>query len=279
MVSIIIPCFNDADFIEQSVQSALCQTYENKEIIVVDDGSDKETKAVLKKLEPKINLLITQENKGTSAARNTGIAAASGEYILVLDSDDYFETTFCEIATEIFRKDSNIKIVTCYAQWFWNNKDFQIFKPHGGVLVNVLLNNIAMGSSMFNKTDWKNVKGYDEEMFKGFEDWEFYIRLHKNGGRTHVVPEVLFHYRKKNNSRTSIANENKYGLLEYIYLKHADLYKENFELFTKDLLNKIKIEEREKIKNTKRIDFKLGNAILRPLRFIKSLISKRNVSK
>jgi len=271
-VSIIIPCYNDDEYIEQAVQSALDQTYENKEIIVVDDGSNQKTKAVLKKLETKITLLITQENKGTSAARNTGIAAATGEYILVLDSDDYFEPEFCEKAIGIFEKDSNIKMVTCYARWFWNHKDFQIFIPAGGGLKNFLITNSSLGT-IFCKKNWKEVGGYDEKMIKGFEDWEFYIRLHKNGGRTEVIPMVLFHYRKKKKSRTTLANENKYELLEYIYLKHADLYKENFELFTKNLLNKIKIEEREIIKNTERIDFKLGKSILRPLRFFKSLIS------
>ena len=90
LVSIIIPCYNDAQYIEQSVQSALDQTYPYKEIIVVDDGSNVETKAVLKKLESKITLLITQENQGQSTARNVGIKATKGDFILVLDSDDYF---------------------------------------------------------------------------------------------------------------------------------------------------------------------------------------------
>jgi hypothetical protein len=275
-LSIIIPCYNDAEFIEQSVQSALDQTYENKEIIVVDDGSNDETKAVLKNLEPKITLFITQENKGTSASRNIGIDASTGEYILVLDSDDYFEPEFCEKAIEIFEKYSNIKMVTCYARWFWDNKNFQIFKPAGGGLKNFLISNSSLGTIFFKK-NWEEVGGYDEKMINGFEDWEFYIRLHKNGGRTQVIPEVLFHYRKKEKSRTTLANENKYELLEYIYLKHVELYKENFELFAKHLLEKIKKEEREKIKITERIDFKLGTTILKPFRFIKSLLSKRNV--
>ena len=84
-VSIIIPCFNDADYIEQSVQSAIDQTYQNKEIIVIDDGSDQKTKEVLKKIEPKIDKLIIQENLGVVIARNNGIEAAKGEFILTLD--------------------------------------------------------------------------------------------------------------------------------------------------------------------------------------------------
>lgn len=272
-ISIVIACYNDHEFIEQAVKSALDQTYKNKEIIVVDDGSNSKTKVVLKSLEPKINFLITQENKGTSAARNTGIEAATGEYILVLDSDDFFEPQFCEKAINIINEKPNTKLVTCFARWFWNDKNFQVFKPAGGDLKKFLVNSASLGNSLFRKTEWKEIGGYDQQMTMGFEDWEFFIRLHRNGGETYVIPEVLFNYRKKNNSRTTMANEHKFELLEYIYLKHADLYKKNFDLFIKHILNEFKKEEGEKIKNKNRIDFRLGKAFLRPLRFIKSLIS------
>ena len=103
LTSIIIPCYNDAQYIEQSVLSAVNQTYPYIEVIVVDDGSNAETKKILKKLESKIFKLITQENYGQSKARNIGIEAANGDYILVLDSDDYIESTFCEKACATYR--------------------------------------------------------------------------------------------------------------------------------------------------------------------------------
>ena len=96
LISIIIPCYNDSDFIEKAVQSALHQTYPNIEVIVVDDGSNTRTKQVLHVLRPSITKLITQENKGQSTARNVGIGAAKGYYILTLDSDDFFEFSFCD---------------------------------------------------------------------------------------------------------------------------------------------------------------------------------------
>ena len=83
-LSIIIPCFNDLKFIENAVKYANIQTYDNKEIIVVDDGSNLETKKVLKNLETKIDNLITQKNSGAGAARNTGIKEANGDFILVI---------------------------------------------------------------------------------------------------------------------------------------------------------------------------------------------------
>jgi len=273
LISIIIPCYNDAQYIEQSVLSALNQTYPYKEVIVVDDGSNEETKAVLKKLETKITKLITQENKGQSTARNIGIQEAKGDYILALDSDDYFEPTFCEKAIDIFLGNDDVKIVTCYTNRLYENKESDIFKPNGGKINCFLLNNCAMGSSMFRKTDWQEANGYDECMRQGFEDWEFHIRLLKVRGNAFVIAEPLFNYRLRKNSTTSKANKIKYDLLKYIYSKHQELYLSNFDLFVNHLLSRIEREEHEKIKNTLRLEFKIGKFILKPLRYVKSIFS------
>jgi hypothetical protein len=271
LISIVIPCYNDVQYIEQAVGSALKQTYPHKEIIVVDDGSNGETKVVLKKLEVKITKLITQENRGQSTARNSGIREAKGDYILVLDSDDFFEVTFCGKAVEAFEKYKSIKLITCYANRIVDNDIVDVFKPRGGKTADFLINNCAMGSAMFKKLDWQEVKGYDECMRLGFEDWEFYIRLVKDGGSAYVIPEPLFNYRMRTNSTTSKANKIKYDLLKYIYSKHRELYLGNFDLFITHLLFKIESEEKEKIKNVQRIEFKLGKGILKPIRWIKTV--------
>ena len=91
LLSIVIPFYNDWQFVAQSIESAINQTYQNKEIIVVDDGSDDRTKKVLLQIEPKINNLIFQDNKSQSTARNKGIRAAQAEFIIGLDSYNYFE--------------------------------------------------------------------------------------------------------------------------------------------------------------------------------------------
>lgn len=272
LVSIIIPCYNDAQYIEQSVNSALNQTYANKEVIVVDDGSNAETKAVLQKLAHKITQLITQENKGQSTARNVGIKEAKGEYILVLDSDDFFEPTFCEKAVAVFESRKEIKIVTCKANLIFENNAKVVYTPEGGSISNFIISNSALGTSLFKKEDWNVCGGYDESMRNGFEDWEFFIRLLKSGGEAEVIQEPLYNYRKRHNSTTNSANKIKYELLQYIYIKHQELYKANYETFIRHLLSKIEREEIEKIKNTQRIEFKIGKAILKPLRWIKSLL-------
>lgn len=277
LVSIIIPCFNDSEYIEKAVSSALNQKHVSKEIIIVDDGSDKKTRDLIKSLESKVDKVIFQENKGVSVARNNGIKMSLGEYILVLDSDDYFEGDFCRKALDVFKSDNNICLVTCYARWFNKDGTFQIHKPTGGDLNNFLYRNCALSNSMFTRKSWENVGGYDESMINGWEDWEFFIRLHKKGGTTYVIPKVLFHYRKQEVSKTSHANEKKYDLLKYIFTKHSDLYIERYPETLSYLINSLKSEQNEKIKFLKKIDFKIGKNILYPLRFIRGIFNKIGV--
>jgi glycosyltransferase involved in cell wall biosynthesis len=269
LISIVIPCYNDAKYIEQSVLSALNQTYSNKEVIVVDDGSNAVTKAVLKKIEPTITKLITQSNQGQSTARNIGIKAAKGDYILVLDSDDFFEPTFCEKALFFFETNLSVKLVICYMNRIYDDTVKDVFKPQGGIVSNFILGNCAIGSAMFKKLDFFMTNGYDQKMTNGFEDWEFYIRLLKEGGSAYVIPELLFNYRLKENSTTTRANLMKYELLQYIYTKHQELYKNHFDIFVSHLLSKVEREEMEKIKNTERLEFLIGKRILQPFRWFK----------
>lgn len=272
LISVVIPCFNDAKYIEQSVLSALNQTYPNIEVIVVDDGSDAATKAALRKIESKVTKLITQENQGQSTARNVGIREAKGDYILTLDSDDYFEATFCEKAMEIIINNNKIKLVTCQANLFFEDGSSYVFIPKGGSIANFLFSSDALGTSMFKKIDWNDCGGYDERMRLGLEDWEFFIRLLKNGGLVEVIQQPLYNYRKRSNSTTSIANINKYKILSYIYQKHKELYIHNYDNFMVVLLNKFESLERENLKTFQKIDYRLGSILLKPLRMIKSLI-------
>jgi glycosyltransferase involved in cell wall biosynthesis len=269
LISIVIPCYNDDLYVEQAVNSAFNQSYINKEIILVDDGSDQKTKEILNKLKPKLTTLISQENKGQSAARNAGIKEANGELIFVLDSDDFVEPTFCEKAINAFVNNYSIKIVTCYANRVFENGISDNINPQGGDILDFLFKNCALGSVMFYKKDWEMVFGYDENMTFGWEDWEFYIRLLKDGGNAYVIKETLFNYRARKNTTTAIANKNQYTLHKYIIFKHKKLYNKHFELTISFLL---KLAENNKINEQKRInslEFRIGKALLFPFRKIK----------
>ncbi|WP_236548023.1 glycosyltransferase [Polaribacter septentrionalilitoris] len=273
-ISVVIPVYNTAQYLETCINSVRKQSYTNIELIVVDDGSDSETKKKLKELSSKIDILIHQENKGQSSARNLGIANTTGEFVLVLDSDDYFVSTFCEKAFKIFKENKQVKIITCQSNLI--NKDNDVigsYTPSGGDISKMLLNNTAMGSCMFKKTDWAKVGGYDENMKKGFEDWEFYIRLLSDGGEVIVISEILFNYRIGGVSTTTKANKVKYELLEYIYFKHEEIYKQYFNDFISFLLLRIEKEEQEKNKMYTRLEYRIGYYILKPFRFVKRILN------
>lgn len=97
-VSVVIPVYNGENFIENCVQSVLHQTFSDLQIIVVDDGSADQTASILEQLSHQDSRLqvIHQENGGVSKARNTGLAAATGEWVLFVDADDMISADYCE---------------------------------------------------------------------------------------------------------------------------------------------------------------------------------------
>ncbi|MFD2517935.1 glycosyltransferase family 2 protein [Salinimicrobium flavum] len=275
LISVVIPCHNDPN-VANAVKSAVNQTYVNKEIIVVNDGSDdKDTLKAISSVRDKIDILIDQENKGQSVARNNGIKRSSGSYILNLDSDDYFENSFCEKAVMVFERDQDVKIVTCKVNRTYHGQDIGIFEPAGGDIKNFLFANAAVGSSMFRKKDWETTGGYEENLpILGFEDWEFYIQLLKNGGHAYVIPELLFHYQIRENSTTQRIRHLRQEKFKYIILKHKDLYQKNFEELVGNLFERIEKESGDKKKIENEITYRLGKALLKPFQTFRSIIRK-----
>ena len=142
--------------------------------------------------------------------------------------------------------------------------------PRRQTWADFLFINNSVGNALFRKQCWFDANGFDENMKNGFEDWEFYIRLLANGGAAYVIPKVYLHYRIKPNSTTSRANKVKRELLEYIYFKNKNIFIEHYESLVSYFLSKIENEEKEKLKNYNKIEFKIGKVILKPFRFIKS---------
>lgn len=121
LVSVIIPTYNRTTYIGEAIDSVLAQTYENYEIIVIDDGSSVDVKKVLKPYEDKIKYLY-QENRGLAAARNTGIKNSSGDYLAFLDDDDLFEPRKLEIQVKILESNPDVGFVYSDCLEFDTNK-------------------------------------------------------------------------------------------------------------------------------------------------------------
>ena len=110
-VSIIIPCYNQAQYVSEAIESALNQTYKNVEIVVINDASKDNGADVIKGYAnkyPNIIFLDEKENKGVVKSRNLAILKSSGEYILPVDADDKIDSTFCEKAVKILDSDLDI---------------------------------------------------------------------------------------------------------------------------------------------------------------------------
>lgn len=273
-VSIVIACYNYPNVVK-AVESAYRQSYLNKEIILVDDGSNEETKRAIQTVREQINVHIEQENKGQSIARNAGIKRAKGEYILNLDADDFFEESFCEKAVKVFEEEEGVEIVTCIAKRFNESGDIDVFTPCGGKIDNFLYSNSALGSSMFRKKSWEKCGGYEEKLpILGIEDWELYIQLLKDGGSAFVIPEILFHYQVRQNSTTDLIRLARHDKFKHIILKHRELYIKNFETTIDYLIERINKVEIQKEKISKTPDFKVGKAILTPYRTLKKMLKR-----
>lgn len=224
-ISVIIPCYNQSEFLLEAIESVLNSTYKNLEIIVVNDGSTDKTAEEIKNILPKNVILINQENKGVCLALNNGIEKATGKYILPLDADDKISDTYIEKAITILENNPDIGIVYCDAYFFglkhgkWNLAS--------ATITNMLLENRIFKSGIFRKSKFLEVGGYKKEMEVGCEDWDLWLSILETGVKVYKIPEGLFFYRIHANERT----KKSLNALTYLKIRlniikfHNNLYK------------------------------------------------------
>lgn len=274
LVSVIIPCYNDYKYIGKAVDSINTQDYKNIEIFIIDDGSNYMTKSILQEIKQTNLTLLTQENSGPSIARNLGISMAKGDYILTLDADDYFESSFISKSVEVLNLNFKVGMVSCWGIAFNENGSKVEFMPTGGGIEEALFssNTFAIGNLLYRKKCWEDIGGYDENMKLGYEDWEFNVAIVKRGWNVFIIEEFLFNYRNKLNSRNYSANKyHKLELKKYIYNKHRDVCISRMDLFLNYFLGELdKMEDSNSILR-KTIDFRLGKLLLNPIRRIKRI--------
>ena len=117
LVSVLMPAYRQAEYIEEALDSLLKQTYTNWEVAIVDDGSPDNVAETVRKYTEKDSRIkfYHTENHGVSAARNYAASQTSGEFILPLDADDTFEPGYMEACVATFRENPDLKLVYC--QW------------------------------------------------------------------------------------------------------------------------------------------------------------------
>ena len=180
-VSVIIPAFNASRFISQAIESVLDQTFTDRELIVVDDGSTDDTASLVMKYGEKLRY-IYQKNQGLSSARNTGIVKAEGEYIGFLDADDYWDRE--KLRHQVALLDSSPDTGVVYTALKVVDKDNREIEERGclvrgRVFFSLLTENCVVGScsSALIRRECFEKAGTFDEMLSASEDWDLWLRI------------------------------------------------------------------------------------------------------
>jgi glycosyltransferase involved in cell wall biosynthesis len=209
-ISVIMPVYNCAEYIDESLSSIFAQSFTNYEVIVVNDGST-DTAALERALAPHRDRIvyIQQENRGPSAARNVGIAAARADVIAFLDADDRFEPDYLEAQLQVLRSDPTLDVVYPDAVFFGETPDagrrFTELNPSDtGVTFESLITGecTVLVHATARREAIRRVGMFDEAL-RVSEDFDLWLRIVKSGGRIAHHPRVLVRFRRREGSLSS----------------------------------------------------------------------------
>ncbi len=155
IVSVIVPCYKQAHFLNESLQSVLDQTYPHWECIIVNDGSPDNTDEIARRWIEKDSRFkyLKKENGGLSSARNEGIAISLGEFILPLDADDILDADYLTKAVPVLEQNPELGIVSCYTRFFKKNiaDFFYELKPQGDRTIYLHYVNQLIATSLYQE--------------------------------------------------------------------------------------------------------------------------------
>ena len=260
-ISIIVPCYNQAQYLDEALQSVFEQTYQNWECIIVNDGSTDSTEKIARKWEAKDSrfLYFYKENGGLSSARNLGLDSAKGNYIQFLDSDDFLDTRKLELSlnelNSVGNKGNNIVI-----------SNFRMFtdSPNDSksAFCNLLPELLNFRSVLLK---WETIFSipihcglFESGLFKGFrfpeelkakEDWIMWLSLFQKEIKVSFIDKPLAYYRVHENSMTNSAKFMQENHLKAIvYIKNIIPENEYIEYLCFELYQKY--SETEKLRTT-----------------------------
>lgn len=209
--SVIIPSFNQQEFLPDAIESALDQTRKPCEIIVVDDRSTDLSLEIARKYPVKV---ISQVNKGLAAARNTGIMNAAGDYVLPLDADDILMPN-CLERIEDYTVDNSADIMAPSFKNFGILNSEIILHPQPTIEL-MTQGNMLPYFSAIKREALLECGGYSPRMTWGYEDYHLWFDLLSRGKTVVTIPEVLVLYRTKENSMLTEANKHRDELMGQI---------------------------------------------------------------
>ena len=225
-ISVVIPCFNDGQFLPEALASVFAQEFPASEILIINDGStDRQTLRLLRAIDAPNVRVIHQDNRGLGGARNTGIQSSKGRYIYFLDADNVLHPDCLSKLTLLMEENSDAVAAACR------------IKISGGPMNGMewaepcnpywlLVHNQWDAGIMLRKEAVEKYNLYYDTTRRchGYEDWELHIRLMRTGKPILFYPGPLYQYRVRWNSLLSAAGKGYVEILDYIRDKHHDLY-------------------------------------------------------
>ncbi|MGH9901549.1 MAG: glycosyltransferase family 2 protein [Pyrinomonadaceae bacterium] len=209
-VSVIIPCYKVAEYVGDALDSVFAQTFEDYEVIVINDGSP-DTETFERVLEPYRERIVylKQENRGLSGARNTGIQASRGPFIALLDADDMWEPEYLSVHIAMMKSDATIDVLypnsTLFGDRAVEGQDFMSqFPSSGEVTFEKLVTqqcNVMVSATIRREALIK--AGMFDEALRSSEDFDLWLRILKQGGRIAYHRRPLARIRRRPGSLTS----------------------------------------------------------------------------
>jgi len=224
LVSIIIPCYNMGTLLLETIDSVQKVIDPAKhEVLIVNDGStDGETLKVLDGLRSRYTI-IDQHNQGLSAARNTGILAATGKYLLFLDADNLLTDAYLTQGVAVMETHAEIDIVYGPSMAFGGEKEFLLpVRPFN--LQMLMIDNYIDACCLVRKTAFDGIGLFDTNMKVGMEDWEMWLRMAFNQRKFYFLEgTVVQKYRVRSNSMIHTIGKNRRdSTMEYIAKKYPE---------------------------------------------------------
>ena len=227
VVSVVIPCYRQAEFLPEAVESVLTQTYGDWELIIVDDGSPDGTRSVAQRLVEQHGdriRVVAQDNLGVAEARNAGIRLAHGRFILPLDADDRILPAMIEQTAEVLRSHPQVAVAYVHTRQFGDRSYVNRLTRLGPPVLGEV--NYLPYCSLFRRELWEEIGGYFsfEPGSGGYEDWDFWLSTIERGHRIELVDEVLFEHRIHAGGRYDLSRRNDRELRSQLRQRHPTLY-------------------------------------------------------
>lgn len=227
-ISVIIPVFNQSEYLEDAIESVFNQTIPAHEIIVVNDGSTDNSLEIAERymfkglpmIESPVRV-INQTNKGLPSARNTGIMNATGDYILPLDADDTLMENALEVISQKIIETQFDIIAPSFREFGESNRE--VVLQQFSNIADMFAGNRLGYFSAIKRSVLLEVGGYNPKMIWGWEDYDLWFDIFKRGKSLMVLPDILVNYRVKKNSMIHTANAHANELSIQMRANHPNI--------------------------------------------------------